>query len=105
VLLHIMAHGHHEGRDERDPAVRALFTRESLVASEWYRRRLAARQAREVELWTRHLGYLELALAEAARPSPDLRGVILQRRALARAELDRVSTPAHLDSLVGTIGA
>ena len=34
VLLSIMAYGEHEGRDERHPEVRRMFTREALLTSE-----------------------------------------------------------------------
>jgi hypothetical protein len=80
-----MAHGHHEGRDITDPAVRQMFTREAVLASQWYRERLEVKQARDVALWTRHVA----ATGSAA----------------ARAGLERVSSPAYLDGLVGTIGA
>ena len=33
------AHGHFEGRDASDPAIRGMFTRESLLTSEWYAER------------------------------------------------------------------
>ena len=85
ALLHIMAHGHHEGRGITDPAVRQMFTRDAVLASQWYRERLEVKQARDVALWTRHV---------AATGSAE-----------ARAGLERVSNPAYLDRLVGTIGA
>ena len=37
VLLTIMAFGHCEGKTEKDQDVRSLFTREALLASDWYR--------------------------------------------------------------------
>lgn len=85
ALLHIMAHGHHEGRGISDPAVRQLFTREAVLGSQWYRDRLRVKQQRDIALWQRHV---------AAAGTDE-----------ARAGLARVSAPAYLDSLVGTIGA
>ena len=40
ALLHIMKDGEFEGRDINDPNLRALFTREALWDSDWYRQRL-----------------------------------------------------------------
>src|SRR5262249_18373959 len=44
ALLSIMGHGAFEGKDAHHSAVRRLFTRDALEESDWYRRRLAARQ-------------------------------------------------------------
>src|SRR6202021_682825 len=41
ALLHVMVHGQHEGHDVNHAAFRALFTRENVVASDWYKARLA----------------------------------------------------------------
>ena len=43
-----MAFGQHEGRTERNPEVRRLFTREALLASDWYRERLTTKQQRDI---------------------------------------------------------
>ena len=40
ALLHIMAYGEYEGMHESDPCILKMFTRESLLASDWYRERL-----------------------------------------------------------------
>lgn len=105
ALLHIMATGRYQGKDAHHPDIRALFTREALLASDWYRERLETKQARDVELWQRHIAYLE---AYAARPShQDLvaRFGIQERLAAARTRLDQVRAEAYLDSLRGTLGA
>ena len=54
ALLHIMAFGQYEGMTASDPRIRDLFTRESLLASDWYRERLRAKQSIDIALWTRH---------------------------------------------------
>jgi hypothetical protein len=92
ALLHIMAHGSYEGRGVDDPVIRGLFTRETMLRSEWYRERLAVKQQRDVALWTRHVEALR------ASPFPD-------RLEEARLQLARVSAPAYLGELEGTIGA
>ena len=63
VLLHIMAHGHHEGRGARDPEIRAMFTREAMLASDWYRARIDAKETCDRTLLTRHRENIQSFLA------------------------------------------
>jgi hypothetical protein len=105
ALLHIMAHGHHEGRDAHHPELRALFTREALLASNWYQERLAVKQQRDVELWERHARSLSEFLARAGHREEASRLGIAERLEHARAELERVRSREFLAALVGTIGA
>jgi phosphoenolpyruvate carboxykinase (diphosphate) len=105
ALLHIMAYGHYEGKDAHDPEIRALFTRESLLVSEWYRERLIIKQKRDAALWQRHVRSLSSFLARAGHRDEAERLGIAGRLAHARAELERVSSASYPDSLVGTIGA
>jgi phosphoenolpyruvate carboxykinase (diphosphate) len=104
ALLHIMRDGRHEGRDLGHPAIRALFTRESLLASDWYLERLKAKQAADEKFWQRRVKNLEAFLAR-----PNTRGVATQlnirdRLDTAWAELRRAQSPGHLASLRGTLG-
>ena len=105
ALLHIMAHGRFQGKDANHPEIRALFTREALLASDWYQERLATRQQREVALWERHIRSLSEFLARAGHKDEASRLGIAERLEHARAELERVSSREHLAALVGTIGA
>lgn len=104
ALLHIMVHGDYEGKDVHHPDIRRMFTREHLLASQWYARRLRVAQRREVDHWQRLIRYLE---DFNARETEELRRHldIPQRLALARAALTRVSAPTHLEALRGTLGA
>ncbi len=63
ALLHIMAHGEYEGKDYKDPEIRALFTREYLEESDWYRERLEQKVANDIALWDKHKAYLEEYMA------------------------------------------
>ena len=102
ALLHIMASGSYQGKSVDDPGLRALFTRESLLASDWYRERLETKQSRDIALWTRHLR----ALDEFAAGSGAADGLDIEcRLAESRRQLARVSAPSYLRELVGTIGA
>lgn len=91
ALLHIMAYGHYNGKGVDDPSVRGMFTREALLASDWYAERLVTKQVRDIALWQRHVAALEAAGAEGLEQ--------------AKLELARVSSPGYLAELRGTIGA
>ena len=105
ALLHIMAHGHFEGKGAEDPEIRALFSRDAMLRSDWYKSRLAIKQARDTALWTRHVGTLEEFLARPGHRDEALRLGIEKRLELARTELERVRSREYLQSLEGTIGA
>ncbi len=104
VLLTIMATGAWEGKDVRHPEVRRLFTRESLVASDWYRWRLDVKRAQDVRLWTRHADYVQRFLADPASPEVAQRLALQQRLANAQRELRRARSDEYRKSLNGTLG-
>lgn len=105
ALLHIMAHGSFEGRGLEDPALRAMFTRDAVLASDWYVRRLEKRRDRERQFLDESA--IRLA-AFASRPEyqreadrlglPQRLEEIKQRRVF-------LESPAYLESINGTIGA
>jgi hypothetical protein len=105
ALLHIMVHGKYEGMGLGDSQFRALFEREEVLESSWYQERLRVKQERDISLWRRHLaalGKFESSSAIVAiAPEFNLR----DRYRDALVELDRVSSPAYLGELRGTIGA
>ncbi len=105
ALLHIMAYDEWEGRTLRDPELRAMFTREALLDSDWYRERLHVKQARDVALWSRHVETLQsFEKRQQYRREAERLG-IAERLKHARQELERVSSEQYLLELVGTIGA
>lgn len=95
ALLHIMRDGEWNGLTLKDAEFRKLFDRETILQSDWYRARLDAAQAVSIENWERH----SRNLADQSA-GDDLE----EKRALAAAELQRVSSAAYRESLVGTIG-
>lgn len=105
ALLHIMAHGQFEGRDLNHAKVRSLFTRESLLASDWYAARLRAKQAVDIKLWQRHTSYLTKFITRPHYADEAARLRIEDRLHHARNELKRVQSAAYLESLRGTLGA
>lgn len=101
ALLHIMAYGDWEGKSITDPEVRRMFTREYLLASDWYQERLRVKQERDTALWRGHVTALELAATMPGASGLDVNA----RLAQARAELSRVQSDEYRTELVGTIGA
>ncbi len=104
VLLHLMAYGEFEGTTITDPAIRALFTRESLITSDWYQARLDAKAGVDQALWQRHVAYLETFLTKPNYQSELKRLRIQERITEAKATLAHVSSPAYRASLVGMVG-
>lgn len=105
ALLHIMATGQYEGRDAHHPEIRALFTREALLASDWYQQRLETKQQRDAALWERHCAYLQAFLAKETHQDVAERLDIAGRLQQAQDKLARIRTAGYLESLQGTIGA
>ena len=105
VLLHVMAYGHYEGRSIHEPDLRAMFSREALLKSDWYAERLKTQQTRDIALWSRHVAYLTKFLAErgGAGVVEDLG--LRERLAAAKAELGNVKDQGYWHSLIGTLGA
>ncbi len=89
ALLHVMAYGNFNGMTEKDPEFRAMFTREHVLASDWYKKRLETKQAIDLALWKRH--------AKAAQD--ERRKTVIERRIV------HISSAEYLKELVGTIGA
>jgi hypothetical protein len=105
ALLEIMANGKtSDGHDFDTPEFRALFTREYLLASDWYAARLKAKQAGDIALWERHVRTLEEFCTKPANADVVTRLGFSERLTAADAEAARVSKKDYLTSLVGTIG-
>lgn len=105
ILLHIMAHGHYEGKDERDPEFRRMFTRDALLSSDWYRQRLKVKQQREIDLWTRHLHSVRNCLESQPSLPAGFRQKLKTRTEFASQMLEQVSRPEYLQVLTGSLGA
>lgn len=105
ALLHIMANGEFEGKDAHHPDIRRMFTKEYLLASDWYRERLEIKQQRDIALWQRHIDSLRQFLAAGSHKKPAADMNIRQRLDKAEEMLAWVNRQDYLDGLVGTIGA
>ena len=105
AVLSIMRHGEFEGKTIDDPQIRKLFTRESLLSSDWYQRRLVTRRHREIDHWRMCERRLEEFLNDPAHWEVAAELQLRDRLGHAQQELSRVSSHHHLSELVGTIGA
>jgi hypothetical protein len=104
AVLSIMAYGNYEGKAITDPEVRGLFTREALLASDWYDRRLQAKQRRDVDHWKQMeqqvLDYMNEPSVQEFIGELDLPG----RLQYVQQQLAKAESSDYVQSLVGTIG-
>ncbi|MFO8023449.1 MAG: hypothetical protein R6U65_13350 [Perlabentimonas sp.] len=105
ALLHIMAFGQYENKSISDSEVRMLFQREYVVNSKWYKERLQLKQQKEIDLWTRHINYIENFLSDDINTPISEELALNDKLKQAKAELKRVQSSQYLESLIGTIGA
>jgi phosphoenolpyruvate carboxykinase (diphosphate) len=104
ALLHIMRDGRYGSNTLHDEEIRRLFTRKSLLESDWYRQRLEHQQQHDIALAQRHVRYVSEFLK---RPGHEdiVEGLQLQDRLEAtRRQLEHVQRAEYVDELVGFIG-
>ena len=104
ALLHIMVDGTFENKTIRDPEIRNLFTKESMLASDWYADRLRLRQLREQQLWQRHIQSLDTFFNSNEFPEEKISLNIASRLEKCRERLSHVLSPEYLTELHGTLG-
>ena len=100
ALIHIMANGEYEGMTEKSPEFRAMFTKEALLASDWYKARLETQVKFELRLQNKHKAALEAAMQDKANSDIDL----AERLARVEERIAKVTAAGYVDSLVGTLG-
>ncbi len=105
ALLHIMATGSYQGKGVNDPEIRALFTRENLMTSEWYDERLKARQKRDAALYARFVKHLSEVRERDGNEPADAEMNLSGRLEKARRRIIEIESPEYLKRLRGTIGA
>lgn len=104
ALLHIMVEGSYEQKTICDPEIRQLFTKESLLASSWYKDRLRLRQLNEQQLWQRHVQALETFFNSNEFTEEKVSMNIPGRLENARKRLNAVFSEGYLEQLQGTLG-
>ena len=104
ALLNIMAYGEYEGKGLDSEEVRGLFTRESMLSSDWYQARLDSQQEQDITSWTSHVDYLKHFMTKESHTRVALRLDVESRLTAAKDELARVSSKDYTTTLVGTLG-
>ena len=105
ALLHIMLHDQFEGKSLDDAGIRDLFTRENLLASSWYAARLNAKQKIDLNLWKRHVDYLNNFLRRPSHVDIAEKMGVGSQLTHARKTLEQIESPEYLKKLQGTLGA
>jgi hypothetical protein len=105
AVLHVMAYGHYNGKSIQDPEIRSMFTRENVIKSKWYHARLLKKQSHDIDLWSRHIEYLEAFLKRPGYEVEAERLKISDRLDEAKKQLEFVKKDAYVEKLVGTLGS
>lgn len=104
-LLHIMAHGDHDGLTTESPELRAMFELDNVLNSDWYHRRLEMQQKRDISACEKQIVYLESVLGgdhgNGERSEMDLP----DRLDKLRVRLAQVQAEGYVASLQGALGA
>jgi hypothetical protein len=105
ALLHLMFNDAWEGKGLEDAEFRRLFSRESLLASDWYQVRLLAKQKSDRQLWRRHVDYLDRFAKKASHADEAARLDVSGRLSRAKKTLESIESSAYLETLQGTLGS
>ncbi len=105
ALVSIMVNGNFEGKDRSHPDIRKMFSRESVLNSQWYKERLYVKQQREIDLWTKNIEYLEKFTQMKNFREASQRMDIASKLEEARKTLERVESEEYIEYLQGTFGA
>jgi phosphoenolpyruvate carboxykinase (diphosphate) len=106
ALLEIMAEGcTAAGWGLDSPEFRAMFTRETILASDWYAQRLDAKQAAASARANAGLAAIEKFVSTPGNEEPAARLDMPARVQAAREEAQRLAGPEFREQLVGTAGS
>ncbi|KAA5540227.1 hypothetical protein FYK55_21570 [Roseiconus nitratireducens] len=104
AILDILDKGTHEGKTIDDPSIREMFTREHLLESDWYKRRLVEQQDRDIQHWRDCIERLNVYLdPDHVEVATEMN--LQERLDYAREKLAEAEKPDYVKSLVGTLGA
>ncbi|MEM9368647.1 MAG: hypothetical protein AAGD07_21865 [Planctomycetota bacterium] len=109
ALLDIMATGTHDGKSIDDPAIRAMFTRDSLLSSDWYQLRLETKRQRDRSHWQAFENRLQQVIENLQTDGHADDSVshlaLPERLDYVQRQLHLTSTSDYLARLSGSIGA
>lgn len=101
ALVHIMANGEYEGMTIDDPKFRELFSREHVIASDWYKARINAKVAKDEKARLQHIAYLNGKL-EKLNIREETRRTLEERLKLLK---QKVRKKDQVSKLTGSLGA
>ena len=104
ALIYIMRDGKYQGKGRNHPDIRSMFEREAVLNSDWYRKRLEAKQTRDKNDWQDRVAYLEQFLGMKNFNDASKQLGVKDRLEMARKTLREVSDASYLKRLEGTIG-
>jgi len=111
ALLHIMAKGEYEGMTLESPEFRAMWTRDNIIKSDWYKERLTTFQDKEATRLARGVEYLESFVQGPDRIEGDWKGKQMvedlklhDRIADTKKALDKVKSPEYVKFIEGSLG-
>lgn len=104
ALLYIMAEGSYEGKTITDPAIRALFTREAVLESDWYRSRLLKQQEKDVKYYESSVKYLNDFISDPEARDADTLAKVRNELSATEEKVKYVKSGKFLEDIQGTIG-
>lgn len=104
AILSIMATGSFEGKSLIDAEVRKLFTKDYVLASDWYKERLIRYRDAQVAYLEKSLKYIERSLTAVLSHPEEEQKELRTMMSEVTERLATVKSDAFLKSLVGTIG-
>lgn len=105
ALVNIMAYGSTNGMTLKTPEFRAMFERDSVVTSDWYRKRLLTFQRNEIALYQRHLKALESFKSKPIYSDLVESMAIKDRLKFVKDRLKICRSAKYVTMLEGTLGA
>lgn len=105
ALLYIMANGEFEGKGLEHLGIRNLISKNALLSSGWYQKRLETQQTRDAVLWKRHILALDDFLGDVLHTDIAEEMKISSRLEHARLMLKKINAANYLQSIKGIIGA
>ena len=104
AILHIMAEGVYEGKTAEDREIRELFSRDFVINSDWYKKRLKNYQEKKITQIKSSIDYMETFLLQERHRDEAIRLEIPFRLEKAKFELKKIKSKKYLETIIGTIG-
>lgn len=105
ALVKIMVDGSYNGMTRNSAEYRNMFKRESVIYSDWYKKRLYVKQERDIEYWNKSIKYLEKSINDNLLNGTAIILDLPGKLERARTEYKRVKSPEYINELFGTLGA